>query len=68
MDELRTAIRDALGTYSDSDAHSRANTNGNPEGCNAHDEGQWCCIDVEHPGFGQLLDVIVAAVQGARAS
>jgi hypothetical protein len=60
--ELRKQFRNWLSVYSASPKHLYAN--GNSEGCNAHNEGQWCCLEPEHPGFEHVLDVLVAATKG----
>ena len=55
MDELKKALR----AYSDSDEH-RAD-------CAAWNEGQWCCLDPDHPEFAKLAAVLGAALGNDRA-
>jgi hypothetical protein len=50
----RDALRDALRAYVETGEHRVE--------CAAHNEGQRCCLDPDHPEFGQLLDAILAAV------
>lgn len=65
MSEARTAlwvaVDEALRAYAE--PTRQCSHMGAPDAhCQAHDEGQWCCIDHNHEGYAPLVDCIVAAV------